>query len=45
MTPLQLFEAGNPLWTTNFTGHQVYDIITSSSPKDALLAELDERKR
>ena len=45
MTPLQLFEAGNPLWTTNFTGHQVYNIITTSSPKDALLAELDERKR
>lgn len=45
MTPLQLFEARNPLWTTNFTGHQVYNIITSSSPKDVLLAELDERKR
>ena len=44
MTPLQLFEAGNPLWTTNFTGHQVYNIITASSPQDVLLAELNERK-
>lgn len=45
MTPLQLFEARNPLWTTNFTGHQVYNIITASSPEDVLLAELKERKR
>lgn len=45
MTPLQLFEARNPLWTTNFTGHQVYNIITASSPQDVLLAELNERKR
>lgn len=44
MTPLQLFEAGNPLWTTNFTGHQVYNIITASSPQDVLLADLNERK-
>lgn len=44
MTPLQLFEAGNPLWAKTFTGHQVYNIITASSPEDALLAELNERK-
>lgn len=45
MTPLQLFEAGNPLWTTNFTGHQVYNIITASSPEDTLLEERNEKKR
>ena len=33
MSPLQLFEAENPLWTTVFTGYQVYNIITAPSPK------------
>lgn len=46
MTPLQLFEAGNPLWTTIFTGYQVNNIIQAPSPKDALLVQqnLNERK-
>lgn len=44
MTPLQLFEARNPLWTTHFTGYQVRDIMQAPSPEDALLAELNERK-
>ena len=39
MTPLQLFEAGNPLWTTIFTGYQVYNIIQAPSPKDAILMQ------
>lgn len=43
MSPLQLFEAGNPLWTTVFTGYQVYNIITAPSQKDALLVQLNER--
>lgn len=44
MSPLQLFEAENPLWTTVFTGYQVYNIITAPSPKDAILVRLNERK-
>ena len=46
MSPLQLFEAGNPLWTTVFTGYQVNNIIQAPSPKDALLAQqqMNERK-
>ena len=46
MTPLQLFEAENPLWTTIFTGYQVNNIIQAPSPKDALLIQqsLNERK-
>ena len=46
MTPLQLFEAGNPLWTTVFTGYQVYNIIQAPSPRDAILVQqiLNERK-
>lgn len=46
MSPLQLFEAENPLWTTVFTGYQVYNIITAPSPKDAILVQqsLNERK-
>lgn len=46
MTPLQLFEAGNPLWTTVFTGYQVYNIIQVPSPRDAILVQqiLNERK-
>lgn len=45
MSPLQLFEAENPLWTTVFTGYQVYNIITAPSPKDAILVQqsLNER--
>ena len=39
MTPLQLFEKGNPLWTTTFTGYQVYNIIQAPSPKDAILMQ------
>lgn len=46
MSPLQLFEAENPLWTTVFTGYQVYNIITAPSPTDAILVQqsLNERK-
>lgn len=46
MTPLQLFEAGNPLWTNVFTGYQAYNIITAPSPRDAILVQqsLNERK-
>lgn len=46
MSPLQLFEAGNPIWTTVFTGYQVYNIITAPSPTDAILVQqsLNERK-
>lgn len=46
MSPLQLFEADNPLWTTVFTGYQVNNIIQAPSPKDALLAQqqINERK-
>lgn len=43
MTPLQLFEAENPLWTTVFTGYQVNNIIQAPSPKDAILVRLNER--
>lgn len=45
MTPTQLFQAGNPLWTTVFTGYQVYNIITAPSPTDAILVQqsLNER--
>lgn len=46
MSPLQLFESGNPLWTTVFTGYQVNNIIQAPSPTDALLVQrsLNERK-
>ena len=46
MSPLQLFEADNPLWTKTFTGYQVYNIITAPSPRDAILVQqsLNERK-
>ena len=43
MTPTQLFQAGNPLWTTVFTGYQVYNIITAPSPTDAILVRLNKR--
>ena len=43
MTPTQLFQTGNPLWTTVFTGYQVYNIITAPSPTDAILVRLNER--
>lgn len=43
MTPMQLFEASNPLWTTVVTGYQVLNIIQASSPKDALLTQIDKR--
>lgn len=46
MSPLQLFEAENPLWTNVFTGYQVYNILQDPSPRDALLEQqqLNERK-
>ena len=45
MSPLQLFEADNPLWTTVFTGYQVNNIIQAPSPKDALLVQQSLNKR
>lgn len=45
MTPLQLFEAENPLWTTVFTGYQVNNIIQAPSPKDALLVQQNLNER
>lgn len=45
MTPLQLFEAGNPLWTTVFTGYQIYNIITAPSPTDAILVQQSVNER
>ena len=45
MSTLQLFEARNPLWTTNFTGYQVYDIINSAAGILELQKILNERKR
>lgn len=45
MSPLQLFEAGNPLWTTIFTGYQVYNIITAPSPTDAILVQQKSNER
>lgn len=45
MSTLQLFEANNPLWTTVFTGYQVYNIIQAPSPKDAILMQKKLNKR
>ena len=45
MSLLQLFEANNPLWTTVFTGYQVYSIIQAPSPKDAILMQKKLNKR
>ena len=45
MTPLQLFEAGNPLWTKTFTGYQVRNVIQARSPKYALLMQQKSNER
>lgn len=45
MSLLQLFEANNPLWTTVFTGYQVYNIIQAPSPKDAIPMQKKLNKR
>ena len=45
MSPIQLFEADNPLWTLNLTGYQVYDIVQNPSPQDALLMQLSLNER
>lgn len=44
MSPLQLFEANNPLWTTIFTGYQVYNIIQARSPKYAIFMQQLKKK-
>jgi hypothetical protein len=44
MTPMQLFEVGNPLWTTNLTGYQVRNVFTSSDSIVKLESILNERK-
>lgn len=45
MSPLQLFEAGNPLWTKTFTGYQVRNVIQARSPKYALLMQQKSNER
>lgn len=44
MTPMQLFEVGNPLWTTNLTGYQVRNVFTSPNSIVKLESILNERK-
>jgi hypothetical protein len=45
MSPIQLFEARNPLWTLTLTGYQVYDIINSSAGILELQTILNGRER
>lgn len=45
MSPLQLFEAGNPLWTKTLTGYQVRNVIQARSPKYALLMQQKSNER
>lgn len=45
MSPMQLFEAGNPLWTKTFTGYQVRNVIQARSPKYALLMQQKSNER
>ena len=45
MSPLQLFEASNPLWTKTFTGYQVRNVIQARSPKYALLMQQKSNER
>lgn len=45
MSPIQLFEARNPLWTSNLTGYQVYGIINSAAGILELQKILNERER
>ena len=43
MTPLQLFEAGNPLWTKTLTGYQVHNVIQARSPKYVLFMQQNSK--
>ena len=43
MTPLQLFEAGNPLWTKTLTGYQVRNVIQARSPKYVLFMQQNSK--
>lgn len=43
MSPLQLFEAGNPLWTKTLTGYQVRNVIQARSPKYALFMQQNSK--
>lgn len=45
MTPMQLFEAGNPLWTKTLTGYQVRNVIQARSPKYALFMQQKSNER
>lgn len=45
MSPLQLFEAGNPLWTKTFTGYQVRNVIQARSQTYALLMQQKSNER
>lgn len=45
MTPLQLFEAGNPLWTKTLTGYQVRNVIQARSPKYVLFMQQKSNER
>lgn len=43
MTLLQLFEAGNPLWTKTLTGYQVRNVIQARSPKYVLFMQQNSK--
>lgn len=45
MTPMQLFEAGNPLWTKTLTGYQVRNVIQARSPKYVLFMQQKSNER
>lgn len=45
MSPMQLFEAGNPLWTKTLTGYQVRNVIQARSQKYALLMQQKSNER
>ena len=45
MTPLQLFESGNPLWTKTLTGYQVRNVIQARSQTYALLMQQKSNER
>lgn len=45
MTPLQLFEAGNQLWTKTLTGYQVRNVIQARSPKYVLFMQQKSNER
>lgn len=44
MTPMQLYTARNPLWTTNLTGYQTQQVLNSTAGILELRKILNERK-